>query len=108
MANKVLDEIKKIEDEADNYVAKAQSEGKNIIKTASAQSDSEVSDAREKAKAAYSEIYNAKKRQAEGEAGRILEDERKKISAIENLDSEKVRRAVKLIVERIVKPDGSC
>lgn len=107
MANRVLTEVKEIENEADNIKASAQSEGKNIIKSASAQAGSEVDDALKKAKKISSEIIKAKRDEAQQDSRQLLENERKEIAAMKNIDAERVRKAVDFIIERIVKPDGS-
>lgn len=107
MANRVLTEIKEIENEADNIKASAQLEGKNIIKAASAQANSKVDDALEEAKRISSDIIKAKRDKAQQDSEKIFESKRKEIAAMHNIDAGRVCKAVNLIIERIVKPDGS-
>lgn len=106
LAKEVLQEIREAETAAENLLAKSQVLSKEILKSAQAESKEKLDEASKKSEKIISDITSQKEDEAQKIARQILEEARCECEAIKNVPEVKVKKAISIVIERIVKPYG--
>lgn len=107
MALEAVKDIKNAESKAEEIIKKAQLESKSIIKNAEVKANEEYKRIISEANVSASSIISEAIKQGEKEAVIIKEKAQKDIDDIINLSEDKIKNAIKLVVERIVMNNGN-
>ena len=107
MALKAINEIKKVEEQAEEMIKQDHHQSKEIISKATLQADEEYKKIVDEGKKKAFEIINDAVLSGEKEAAILLKDGVKKCENIYNLSDDKIDKAIKLVIERVVNTDGN-
>lgn len=107
MALEALNEIKKVEEEANKIIQEAVNSSKELVKNAVIDAENEFERIIEIANKEKEKILKQSEEEGAREAEPILKKGEEEIAKIKNLSDEKKNNAINLIVERIVKIHGN-
>ncbi|MBU3108371.1 ATPase [Clostridium gasigenes] len=107
MALEAINEIKIAEAKAEELILEAKAKAREIVQSATLQSEGEYNKILEVAKASKDKLIDDAIKQGENDAEPILIKGNKEVDDINNMSQEKKDMAIKLVVERIVKIHGN-
>lgn len=103
LAMEALRQLKDIEAEAENIKKQALIKSRERVKAASEQAEKEFNSVVEEAQKQASSIVKEKEAEARLKTKPIIESGEKHCSELKSVSDEKVKKAVELVIERIVK-----
>lgn len=107
LAKEVLKEIREAEKTAENLVKQSQINAREILKTADDNAKKILDAASADARNISSKLISEKEAEAKESAREIIEKAKMECDALKSIPAEKSENAVKLVIERIVKPYGN-
>jgi Cell division initiation protein len=107
LAVDILKAIRDAESEAENIKNEAFAEAKDILKKANEKAQKEMDEAYEKARQISSDLIREKSDEANKKVEQMLEAERDKLVALRAVGDGRSNRAVSIVIERIVNPNGN-
>lgn len=107
MALEAVKNIKNAEAKAEEIIKNAQLESKSIIKNAEVKASEEFKRIIGEANVSANGIISEAVKEGEKEAAIIKENAQKDINDIINVSDDKIKNAIKLVVERIVMNNGN-
>lgn len=107
MALEAVKNIKNAEAKAEEIIKNAQLESKSIIKNAEVKANEEYRKIIGEANVSANSIISEAVKEGEEEAAIIKENAQKDINDIINVSDDKIKNAIKLVVERIVMNNGN-
>lgn len=107
MALEAIKQIKNVEAEADSIIKDATAKSKEILQKANKDAESQYEKAIAAAKEKCNSIIEEAIAEGQSKAEPILKEGEKDSQDIYNISDEKKMKAVKLVIERIVKVNGN-
>jgi|ETNmetMinimDraft_23_1059889.scaffolds.fasta_scaffold10629_2 V/A-type H+-transporting ATPase subunit G/H len=103
MVIEVLKSIKSAEEDAENNLKKAQSEGDKFVEIAKNKADNILQKSRENANNKARDIIKKVEKEAENESSSIIDDGNKEGSRIQDISKDKKTKASTMIISRITE-----
>ena len=107
MVEEIIRNIRTAEDEAEELVKKAQSEGRQIIADAGNRAETIRREAEKKAREEAQTLIKEAEAKGEEEAVPIREESEKEVAKLKEAATGNKEAAIAMITERIVKSDGN-
>lgn len=107
LAIEVLKELREAEGEAEKFKKEAELKAKEMLKASDSKAQEEFDRIIGNAQVQAQAIIKGKEDEANAKANIILQEGNKELEKMKVIPEEKIEKAVNLIIERIVNPNGN-